>query len=55
MHPKKFIVWCEYWAGIDIGSYSFKNEADLAITVNGKLHKSVVIAHAILASLHERF
>ena len=42
MHPVKVTVWCGLWAGVNIGSYFFKDAAHRNVTVNGERCREMI-------------
>jgi hypothetical protein len=42
LHAQWATVWCEFWAGGEIGLYFFKNEARNAVTVNGVRYHNMI-------------
>ena len=45
LHPQRATVWCGFWAGGVIGSYSFENEAGNAVTVNGVHYPNMITGY----------
>ena len=52
MHPEKVTVWCGLWAGGIIGPYSFEDDANRNVTVNGERYR-VMISNFFFPKIQE--